>query len=131
MLPKAERLKERKLFNITFSVAKKNRQKLSSGYLLLYYLFGKNNINKFPLTAFIVGTKVDKKATVRNLVKRRMKASYNELKKTFFISKDHNPIKVLIWVANESIKNATFKQIKLTMESILKRLEGECKKLNG
>ena len=122
MLPKSERLKEKYLFNLAF----KKRQKLSSNLLSLYYLFNRKDINELPKTAFIVGVRIDKKSNIRNLIKRRMRAAYQLIRKTLFsLEKDKNKlcfISVLIWIANPSIKNATFEQIKSVMEGLLRKL---------
>lgn len=115
MLPKKERLKDRYLFNLTF----KKKNKLASNLLLLYYLLNRKDINDLPKTAFIVGLSIDKRATKRNLVKRRMRTAYKELRKSVG---NLNKISVLAWIGKESIKNATFKQIKESMESLLKKL---------
>lgn len=115
MLPKKERLKDRYLFNLTF----KKRSKLASNLLLLYYLLNRKDINDLPKTAFIVGLSVDKRATKRNLIKRRMRAAYKELRKNIG---NLNKISVLAWIGKEPIKNATFKQIKESMEFLLKKL---------
>lgn len=119
MLPKNERLKDRYLFNLAF----KKKKKLNSSLLLLYYLSNRKDINNLPKNAFIVGLSIDKRSVKRNLIKRRMKAAYMLIsKKIRFLNK----ISVLIWVAKESIKDATFGQIKGTMESLLyKLLESE------
>ena len=79
------------------------------------------NIKLNIKTAFIVGLRVDKKATTRNLIKRRMKASYQFLKKTLF--KNKRNISVFIWIANPPIKDATFEQIKDSMKNLLMRLD--------
>jgi len=119
MLSKIERLKEKYLFKIAF----KKRQKLNSIFLSLYYLFKRNDINKLekvlPKVAFIVGLGVSKKATKRNLIKRRMRAAYTLIKKKI---ESLNKTSVLIWIAKEGVKNATFKQIKESMEFLLKKL---------
>ena len=125
MLAKTERLKERYLFNLAFKLGKTKNQKFNSRLLSLYYLFNKKDINMLNIkpsikTAFIVGLRVDKKSTTRNLVKRRMKATYQLLKKSF-IKKSGN-ISVLIWIANPPIKDATFEQIKDSMKNLLMKL---------
>ena len=122
MLPKTERLKERNLFNLAFKLGKTRNQKINSRLLSLYYLFNKKDINMLNIkTAFIVGLRVDKKATIRNRIKRRMKASYQFLKKTLF--KNKRNISVFIWIANPPIKDATFEQIKDSMKNLLMRLD--------
>ncbi len=127
MLSKTERLKERYLFNTAFSIGKKNGQKLSSDLLLLYYLFRKKRESevKLPKTAFIVGIKVEKKANKRNLVKRRMRSAYRVFRERLINNNNLKKISVLIWIANQNIKNATFKQIKDSMENLLRRLENK------
>ena len=125
MLAKSERLKERYLFNIAF----KKRQKLSSDLLSLYYLFKRKDINKlkeqFILSkaAFIVGLRVDKRAVRRNLIKRRMRSAYRLVRKKYFSENSKNNLQALIWIANPNIKNATFEQIKSSMERLLNKLE--------
>lgn len=116
MLPKRERLKEKYLFKVAF----KKRQKLGLTFLSLYYLFRKNDINKstLPKCAFIVGLGVDKRATKRNLVKRRMRAAYVMIKKKF----DLKRVSVLIWIAHPPIASATFEQVNDSMERLLNKL---------
>lgn len=128
MLPKSERLKDKRLFNIAFNVGKKQKQRISSELLSLYYLFKRKDINKSaqnksPIkTAFIVGLRVEKRATKRNLVKRRMRAAYRLIMKSV-INKDKNKMfSVLIWIANPKIKDATFEQIKGSMQKLFERL---------
>lgn len=127
MLPKNERLKERYLFNVAFNIGKKNGQKLSSDLLLLYYLFKKKNDQEIqlPKTAFIVGTKVEKKANKRNLIKRRMRMAYRSFRDRFSNNNKLKKISVLIWIANPNIKNATFKQINDSMKNLLTKLENK------
>ncbi len=126
MLSKTERLKERYLFNTAFNVGKKNNQRLSSDLLLLYFLFRKKEHDiQLPKNAFIVGIRVDKKANKRNLIKRRMRAAYRYFRERLINNNKLKKISVLIWIANPNIKNATFKQIKDSMESLLRRLENK------
>ena len=125
MLPKAERLKERYLFNLAFNLGKSKRQKLNSSLLSLYYLFRKKDISRFPKvispvkTAFVVGLRIDKKAVKRNLVKRRMRASYRLVMKNIA---NLNKLSVLVWIANPPIKDATFEQIKNSMDNLLNKV---------
>ncbi|MBI2995670.1 MAG: ribonuclease P protein component [Candidatus Melainabacteria bacterium] len=121
MLPKSERLKDRSLFNFIFNPRNKMKRRLSSNLLSLYYLFKRKDINKLPKAAFIVGLKVDKRATKRNLIKRRMRAAYQLIKNTFLLQNKTIP-NVLIWIANPGIKNSTFMQIRDTMEDLLRKI---------
>lgn len=124
MLPKSERLKDRYLFNATFNIAKRNKQKLNSNLFSIYYLLKKKDINSLPKTAFITGLRIDKKANKRNLAKRRMKAAYQLVKKKLISTNKDNfySISTLIFVANPDIKNATFEQIKERMDALLTRI---------
>ncbi len=120
MLQKSERLKERHLFTIAF----KKKQRISSRLLTLYYLYKRTNINTLPKVAFVVGVSINKKANKRNLIKRRMRAGYQLIKKKFINSGNcrFNAISGLIWVANSPILGATFSQIKTTQDELLTRL---------
>lgn len=119
MLQKSERLKDRYLFDVTFKIGKTKKQKLSSKYLLLYYLFNrKGQTVSMPKTAFIVGLKVDKRATQRNLIKRRMRASYQLIKKKL-INSNKNNLFALIWIANPEANAASYKEISQSMERML------------
>ena len=124
MLPKSESLKERYLFNLAF----KKKQKVSSRLISLYYLFldkkryeNSKSLEFFPKVAFVVSTKIDKRATLRNLIKRRMKASYKAIKaNSEAIKKDK--LLALIWIANIDIKDSKFAEIKFSMENLLNKL---------
>lgn len=119
MLQKSERLKDRYLFDVTFKIGKTKKQKLSSKHLLLYYLLNKKGQTvSMPKTAFIVGLKVDKKATQRNLIKRRMRASYQLIKKKL-INSNKNNLFALIWIANPEANTASYKEISQSMERML------------
>lgn len=120
MLLKAERLKEKNLFNLAF----KKRQRLNTNLLTLYYVNWKKDINNLPKTAFIVSLKIDKRATKRNLIKRRMKAAYQLIKSKIITTYKNNDsrIHILIWVAKSDIKNATFEQIKQSMDVLISKL---------
>lgn len=112
MLAKAERLKERYLFNLVF----KKNHKLSSNLFTLYFLTSKD-INKLPKVAFVAPVSLDKRANKRNLVKRRMRNAYK------FVKKVLSNISCLIWIAHPRTKNATFLEIKDTMKILLGKLE--------
>ena len=124
MLPKNERLKERYLFNLAF----KKRFKINSNLATLYYLFKRKDINRFndkkdhlPKIAFVVSTKIDKRATKRNLFKRRMKAAYKLVKQKLINTNKNklNLFSALILVANPSIKDATFEKVNSSVEYLL------------
>ena len=124
MLPLSERLKDRYTFNLIF----KKKNKLTSSHFILYYLLHNNkDINKLnnallmPKVAFVVGVKIDKRATVRNSIKRRMREAYRLIRKKYIDLKKVN-IRALVWIATPSMKNATFEEAKNSMESMLRKL---------
>lgn len=125
MLPKKERLKDRRLFNLTF----KKRQKRSSNLLTVYYLFpiNKKDINYLPKTSFIAGLNIDKRATKRNQIKRRMREAYKLIKKKLITTNNNilSLCSVLIFIANPNIKSATFEQIRETMLDLLTKIRYE------
>ena len=125
MLPKLERLKEKRLFNIAFNLGKVKRQKISFKLLTLYYLIKnltkKKDIDSLPKAAFIVSLKVDKRSTKRNLFKRRMKAAYMLVKRNL-MARIKDKISVLIWIAHPNIKDATFEQIKTEMQKMIEKI---------
>ena len=121
MLPKSERLKKRYLFNIVF----KKGRKLSSEFLSFFYLFKKRENNDIPKAAFVAGLKIDKRSTKRNLIKRRIKAAYMLLKKKLINTNKNlfNPYLAFIFIAKPNAKNATFEQIKESMDVLLRKLQ--------
>lgn len=122
MLPKNERLKDRYLFNLTF----KKKQRINSEFLVLYYLKGRKDINNFPRIAVAVGLNVDKKSTKRNFIKRRIFEAYSLIKKKIqLVYSSKSPLlgfSVLILVAKPNIKDATFVQIRNSVENLLFKL---------
>ena len=121
MLPKPERLKDRRVFDFVFSGKNKGKLRVSSRLFTLCYLLKRKNINMLPKVAFIVGTKIDKRSVKRNLIKRRMREAYKIVKKKLFqINKNIlDNYFAFIWIANLPAKDATFDEIVRSMESLL------------
>jgi ribonuclease P protein component len=77
MLPKAERLCKSALIQKTYT-----GEKISNSLFSIYALSRRTGSrNYLPLVAFVVSKKVHLKATRRNLVKRRMKEAYRQIRK--------------------------------------------------
>ena len=54
-----------------------------------------------------------------------MRSAYRSFRERLVNNNKLKKISVLIWIANPNIKNATFKQIKDSMENLLRRLENK------
>ena len=127
MLPKSKRLKSNYLINLAF----KKKQVINTSIISLFFLYEIKDLKSYTKkilpakSAFIVSTKIDKRAVKRNLYKRRMKASYLHLAKPIYFTK-HNKIYIMtafIWLAKENIKKASYLEIKNTIKSLLDKLE--------
>lgn len=111
MLPKLYRLRGQKNFK---TIAEKGRSIFLKEIGLKYL---KNNL-PYSRFAFIVSTKVEKKATFRNKIKRRLREIIQQnLKKI-------KPGFDILIITRPEIKNLNFWQIKEKLEKILGRLIG-------
>ena len=107
MLPKANRLNQKKDFDLVF----KKGKSLRSGFLLVKVL--KNSLPTTRL-GFIVSKKVSNKAVVRNKVRRRLGAAVLESLKGSKKSLD------IVVVALPGIEKEEFLTIKEVVASLLK-----------
>lgn len=107
MLAKLNRLTQKKDFDAVF----KKGKSLKSSFLIFKEL--KNNL-KEPRIGFVVSKKVSNKATVRNKIKRRLRAAVlTELKKNKkFID--------IVIIALPSIKNKKFSEIKKSVSEFFR-----------
>jgi ribonuclease P protein component len=69
MLPKLNRIKKKKDFEIIFKGARGASQSFKNYLFVVKALKNNLNINRF---GFVVSTKISKKATIRNKVRRRL-----------------------------------------------------------
>ena len=106
MLPKSQRLRERREFDITYRL----KQSVSNEYIVLYVGKKKHNDLKPTKTGFVVGKKVDKRSTRRNRIKRLLREAFkNALKKgELEYAKSCYSI---IFLARQSCLNATYEQV--------------------
>ena len=111
MLPKANRLTRKKDFETVFKVGKGSK----SDFLIFKAV--KNNLPESRF-GFVVSKKVSTKATVRNLVKRRLRAAVAANLETL---KSKKPSDVII-IALPSVKEKDFKSIKETVTTIIKHV---------
>ena len=110
MLPKENRLKKKKEFEAIF---KGGRSLRSLSFFLKYLGNGTENTK----VGFVVSKKVSKRAVERNKAKRRLREAFREVKDEI-----REGVSVVV-VANPSIKDRAFKEIKEEVSSILKKGE--------
>ena len=115
MLPKKFRLKKKSEFTATFFQARF----VNSDFFTLN--IGKNKTNpSYPCKLdFVVSKKVDKRAVVRNLLKRRMRASYREIMQKGEI--DLERWMSMIFVAKASCVNVSYQDILFQMKYIINK----------
>lgn len=120
MLPKIERLRKnqdfRKVFKLKCSVATHN---------IIAYVTPKSidPTTDYPKVGFIVAKKVEKKATGRNKIKRRMREAYKNIRKTNI--ETVNEFDSIIFIARPAIIDSDYidiyKNIELCLQKALKR----------
>ena len=110
MLSKENRLKKKRDFEAVFRSGKGFKQ----DFLFLKVFKNNLDVSRF---GFVVGKKISKKTTLRNKIKRRMRE----------IIKMNLPGIKKGWdgiiIANRGIENKGFKEIKESMERLLKKAE--------
>ena len=115
MLPKNFRLKKKSEFAATFF------QKKFVNSDLFTLNIGKNKTNQsYPTkVAFVVSKKIDKRAVVRNIIKRRMRAAYWEILKENNI--DLSKWISMIFIAKSECLDANYEQILYQMRHIINK----------
>ena len=117
MLNKKNRLKTSSSFKATYC---QNRV-VSDEFFVLYAGKDKDNTKLDTKIGFVVSKKIDKRASVRNKIKRRMREGFK-----FFLKEKEIPYISLILKAKENSKNADYKGI---LKSIYKLMDKMAKKL--
>ena len=108
MLPKENRIKKKKDFEVIF----KKGKSFKNSFFILKVL---NNNLKISRFAFVISQKVSKKATERNKIKRRMSS---------FLEENFQKIKIgfdFVFIVLLSAKDKSFDQIKESVEDILQK----------
>lgn len=108
MISAKNRLKKDKDFDLVFKGGK-------SYYSSIFSLKVKENSLTFNRFGVLIGLKVSKKATERNLIKRRIKNTLSSYKGS--ISPGHD----IVFVVFPLILGKSFQEIKLTIENSLKK----------
>ena len=111
MLNKKNRLKTNSSFKATYC---QNRV-VSDEFFVLYA--GRNKLETETDTkiGFVVSKKIDKKAVIRNKIKRRMRESFK-----IYLKEKEIPYLSLIMSAKENAKNADFQ---ITLKSVYKLMD--------
>jgi len=114
MLAKKYRLKK----NVEFVATYAQKKYVSDMYLILNLGKPKPFEDFVSKVAFVVSKKIDKRATVRNKIKRRMREAYKIL-----IKENPNYVKwmSLIFSAKKDSTNADFYAIKEHMKHLIER----------
>lgn len=111
MLNKRNRLKTNSSFKATYC---QNRV-VSDEFFVLFAGKNKPDRNYEPKIGFVVSKKTDKRAVVRNKIKRRMRESFR-----IYLKEKEIPYMSLILTAKENAKNINFK---ITLKSVYKLMD--------
>lgn len=111
MLPKENRLKEKKVVSDVFKTGSIKRTSFFNIY--------KKSTSPPPQLLVVVSNKVSKKANQRNLIKRRIQDSFKELTPKI------EPSAKLIVVANKKITEAGYQEIKEEIKNALTDKNGK------
>ena len=111
MLNKRNRLKTNSLFKATYC---QNRV-VSDEFFVLFAGKNKPDCNYEPKIGFVVSKKTDKRAVVRNKIKRRMRESFR-----IYLKEKEIPYMSLILTAKENAKNINFE---ITLKSVYKLMD--------
>lgn len=105
MLPASERLRRESLFQRVYA----GRKSVSSPLFTLYVLPRQpHSTPKAPLVGFVVGKKVDNRATSRNRAKRRVREAYRQAK---LLHPDVRQWYAMVWVVHNKILSASWEEI--------------------
>ena len=111
MLKKKFRLQTNSSFKATYF---QNRV-VSDEFFVLYAGKNKENIDDITRAGFVVSKKVDKRATVRNKIKRRLREAYS-----FYMKQNKIKYMSLIFIAKEKAKETDYYD---TLKSVNKLME--------
>ncbi|MCF7907191.1 ribonuclease P protein component [Patescibacteria group bacterium] len=109
MLPPKNRLKKTRDFNRIYRYG----YKFFSPELILRWV--KDNRKECSRWGIIVSRKVDKKAVIRNKIKRRLRAILRENINSWPLQKD------IVLIARPQIKELSFSELKKRLEQILRK----------
>ena len=114
MIPKQYRLKK----NIEFVATYAQKKYISNSYFTLNLGKPKPFENYISKVAFVVSKKVDKRAVIRNKIKRRMREAYMLLIKK---NPDYTKWMSMIYVAKQNSVDADFNTILSEMKSAMQK----------
>lgn len=121
MLPRAERLTKAGLFQRLHST----RKVISTPLFSLYVLERQpKSAPRPPLVGFVVGKKVHLKANQRNLIKRRLREAYRQLRRELADGPDKYNLQqwyALSWHVKPEALGATFAEISQSVAECLEK----------
>lgn len=123
MLPKEERLKNKKDFDKVFKL----KHSVATPFLIAYFKKKHTNEdNELPKVGFVVAKKVHKKASKRNKIKRRMREAYRIYKKENLNLIEH--FNSIIFIARPAIFGEDYNQVNESIIKCLKKAQRYVKK---
>jgi ribonuclease P protein component len=106
LLPKKQRLRQKREFDITYRV----KQSVSNEYVILYVGKKKHDELKPTKAGFVVSKKIDKRSTKRNRIKRLFRETFKNILK----NEDAEFVKTryaVIFLARQACLGASYDQI--------------------
>tara|TARA_Y200000002_G_scaffold373982_1_gene373986 strand:+ start:227 stop:583 length:357 start_codon:yes stop_codon:yes gene_type:complete len=107
--PQSSRIKKK----LHFSYLIQNKKKISRKYLLIYYVERQASEQSF---AFSVSKKVNKKAVIRNKIRRQLKEIIRV--NQYSINKRYD----MLLIAKQTILNADFSEVETEIKELLDRI---------
>lgn len=105
MLPSPERLRRTSLFQRAYA----GKKSVTSALVTLYVLPRQpRSAPKLPHVGFVTAKKIDKRATARNLAKRRVREAYRQ---TRLVDGSVKQWYAMVWVIQNKALSATWEEI--------------------
>jgi len=128
VLPDQERLRKTTVFQRVYA----NKKSASSPLLTLHVLERQpRSTPRLPLVGFVIGKKIEAKASQRNRAKRRVREAYRHFRKNLATGsggpESANVTRALkqwyavVWVLKSEVLNATFEEIQSSVSECIQK----------